>query len=1062
MKLPHASVKHPVTVSMVFLGLFILGLVSLSRLGLELFPDITMPTVAIFTVYPGVSPYEIESSVTRPIEEVVSSLNGVEEVSSTSSEGVSMVIINFTWGTNMETVVPEIREKLNTIQDDLPEGAEMPGIYKFNPEHIPSLTLNISAGLKGIDVRRLVEDKIVPELEKIKGVARVDLFGGEKRAVLCRLDLDTLGKLEIPLSRILQAFRNENINLPGGFISLEDRYFVLRTVGEFKNIKDIENVLVDYKGNVPVFLGDVADVSLASLPREEFVRTEEGEGVVISVYKQPGYNTVEVNRNARQTVENLEKTLPPSVKIEVQSDQSTSVIRSIGGVANAAWQGGLLAVLVLVIFLRNFRSTLIIATVIPISVIATFSLMDFGKLTVNMVSLMGITLGIGMFVDNSIVVLESVYRKQLAGYSPEQAAVEGTSEVGKAITASTLTTMAVFLPIIFVEGLAGLLFQDLSMTISFALAISLAVALTFIPVLCARFLRIEQGFIGTIADNGKELHELSLADVELKSRYEWLNRIGRAVQNALKWLDETYEKVIIWALEHSLIVIISAVILLGISAGSVLLLGMEFLPEADEARFAVSLETKPGVPFAYTEQKVIQIERIIRSVAGKDLKTMASSVGRGGERTGLVNTGSNLASIHITLVDKDSRSRSIWEITREISSRIEEDVLDVEFNTEIQGMASLASSATGETSPIVYIVSGNNLDVMNEYAQSIATIIESTEGTRDVRVSHESGQPELQFLPMRKQALSLGITPLEIASTIRTAYKGMEVSRYTTEEEDYDVILLLKDEDRNNLDKIKHLFFINPAGNKIPIENVVEIKEEKGPRSVNRKSRTRIIKIEAALTGERPLNKVVADIDEGIESLGEPPLGITLSSAGSAKEMASSFGSLSFALILAVALVYMVMASQFESFLHPFIVMFSVPFAAIGMVIALMVTGTTFNLIAFIGAILLVGIVVNNAIVLIDYINLLRARGVPVREAIIQGGRTRLKPILMTALTTIFGLLPMALGIGTGSELRAPMGRAVVGGLTTSTLVTLVLIPAIYWLIEGKLKEKVYDMLREK
>lgn len=1056
MKITEQAVRHPITTIMIFIGLFIVGLVSLSRLGLDLFPDVSLPTVLISTPYPGVGPYEVESGITRKVEESVSTLNGVKSISSSSSEGVSMVLVNFDWGMDLDNLVPDVREKLNAIEDELPEGANRPNILKFNPEHLPSLEFNLSSTTEGIDIRGLAEDEVVPDLEKIAGVAKVSIFGGQEQAVLVKLDLDAIGKLDISITQILRIFQGENISLPAGTMSIEDRHMTLRTIGEFESLDDVRYVLVGYKNNVPVFLNDIAEVSLDYLPQEEFARAGSETGVILSVRKQPGHNTVQVNREVKERLKELEKRLPPSITIQIQSDQSLSVLRSIGGVARAAWQGGLLAILVLLFFLRNIRSTLIISVVIPVSVITTFSLMDFGGLTMNIVSLMGITLGVGMFVDNSIVVLESTFRKQLSGSDPKNAAIIGTGEVGKAITASTLTTMAVFLPMVFVEGMAGLIFKDLALTITFALFISLAVALTLIPVFCSKFLSLEKGI--AVEKTKRRLQEqdfeLSLADVEVKTGNRFADGVGKRIQRLLQKLDDFYERLLRWSLQHGGLILASAGVLLVISIGSILLLGMEFLPEADEGQFLIDMETKVGFSFSATEEKVIEVEEIVKEVCGDDLVSIASQIGQSGDYLSASGTGSNLAGIHVGLIDKDERRRSVWKIVSTVEEELKRRVLDTKFILKVKGMASMAATATGESDPVVVALSGSDLESMNDYAGSVRKTMQSIEGIRNVEVSHKKGKPEIQFKINRKQALSLGFSPLEIASTLRTAYKGADVTRYTTPNDDFSVIVMLREEDRK-MERVGSLFLVNQRGKKILLENLVDIVEDTGPLSIARENRARMIKVTATLTGERALSDVMADVRREVAATGPPPIGIDLEYTGSSKEMIESFRGLLFALALAVALVYMVLASQFENLLHPFIVMLSVPFAAIGMVAALLITNTTFSIISFIGAILLVGIVVNNAIVLIDYINLLRKNGVPLLDAIVKGGKTRLKPILMTTLTTILGLLPMALGAGMGAEIRAPIGRAVVGGLSTSTLVTLILIPTIYWLIESKVKSGV-------
>jgi HAE1 family hydrophobic/amphiphilic exporter-1 len=526
------------------------------------------------------------------------------------------------------------------------------------------------------------------------------------------------------------------------------------------------------------------------------------------------------------------------------------------------------------------------------------------------------------------------------------------------------------------------------------------------------------------------------------------------IQTWLRRLDELYERAIGWALQHSAVVILSAVALLLISLASLALLGMEFMPESDEGQFAVSMETRVGSSFEKTEQRVLEAEMIIREVAGEDLTSVSTSIGRGGTMQGAAETGSHLSVLEVNLVDKDGRGRTIWDMINELSGRLSRDVMDSRFRFSLQGVGALATTVTGDTEPIVVGISGDDLERSYAYARVIASTMEQVEGIRDVELSYKTGKPELQFRIQREKAAGLGLSPLEIAATLRTAYKGSKVSTFHGPEDEFDVYVILNEQDRNSLKGIQKLFFVNPLGETIPLENVVEVVQGSGPLTIERENRTRMIEVTAALTGERPLNRIMEQLQQEVSGLGAVPPGLELSYSGSFQQMQESFRSLLFVLILAVVLVYMVLASQFENLLHPLIIMFSVPFCIIGLVAALVVTGTTFSIMSFIGAILLVGIVVNNAIVLIDYMNRLQARGLSAREAIIRGGKTRLKPILMTSFTTIFGLLPMAVGVGAGSELRAPLGRAVVGGLLTSSFVTLILIPTIYWLVESRLRKR--------
>ncbi|MFP4509841.1 MAG: efflux RND transporter permease subunit [Spirochaetaceae bacterium] len=1045
MSIPRFAVKHPVTSSMIFAALTLLGAISLSRVGLELFPDVSLPSVIIVTPSPGVGPFDVEEQISRRLENSVAGLSGVEGQSSTSEEGLSMVIVNFSEDTNLDTVVPDVRERINDVTGDFPDGTMPSTIFQFSAGLVPSLQLVVLSSTEDLDIRRLIENDIVPEIERVPGVSQVDLFGGRDPAVMVRVDLDEIRMRGIPLGGIVNAFSGDNVSLPAGTVGLEDRELVLRTVGDFESVADVSDVLVTMIEGVPVRLGDIAEIELDFKPQREFVRTRDGEGIRVAVQKRPGFNTVDVNEEVLRRLEELERTLPPSIRIEIQEDQANTVRDAIGGVTEAAWQGGLLAVLVLLFFLRNMRSTFIVTTVIPVSVVATFALIDFADMTLNLTSLAGITLAIGMFVDNAIVVLESIYRKSLSGIDPEEAAIVGTEEVGNAITASTLTSVSVFLPMLFVDGIAGIMFRDLSLTISFSLLVSLLSALILIPVMSSRLLA--KTTLKTRVDHDSDsYHELSLADIEVVTRYAWLNRILDRIQRSLESLDSVYERGISWSLDHTKTILGGAVVILVMSVGSILLLGMEFLPEADEGRFRVDFETFAGATYAQTTEKAAQVEEIIREeVDDEYILSLASRVGDG---------GSNLGTVFVTLVDLDFRTVSLWDVVNRVEERVAREVLDVDSRISIEGMSSLAASSSGVTSPIVARISGDDLSTMNEYGRRIAETMRSVSGTRSVYSSYSEARPELQFRVLRREATSLGLSPAEIAQALRIAYNGVSVGTLTRQSDDFDIDVLLQDADRLDRERFTSMFFVNPAGTVIPLESVVEIREGLGPLAIERIDRQRVIEIRGSLTGERALNRVMNDVQEQVAGLGEAPAGTELEFTGSSAEMTDSFESLFLALLLAVGLVYMVMASQFENLVNPLLVMFSVPFAIIGLVAILLVTNTTFSILTFVGSILLVGIVVNNAIVLIDYIVQLQNRGVPLRTAIIEGGKTRLKPILMTTFTTLVGLLPMALGTGTGSEIMTPLGRSVVGGLTTSTLITVILIPTLYWVVETKIRKR--------
>jgi HAE1 family hydrophobic/amphiphilic exporter-1 len=1057
-RLSERAVGHPITTILLFATVAALGLLSSRRVALEQFPDIGFPTAAVFTAYPGVAPFEVEAGVTRRVEEAVSTLNGVQKVSSTSSDGLSLVLLNFRWGTDMEGVAGEIREKLNLIEADLPDGAQRPAIYKFNPQVLAVLTLTFSSNDADLDVRRLVEEKVLPAIERQQGVASATVYGGRRAAVTVRLDLERLSALGVPVLQVVRAFSANNLNLPGGSLSLPDREVMLRTMGEFRSLEDIRAMVVGSSAAALVRLRDVAEVALGALPQEQFARagtgaSEPAEAVLVDVQKTTDSNTVRVIQAVKKAVRELEAGLPPSLQVTVRADQSVPIRESLSSLISAAWQGGLLAVLVLLAFLRNLRSVGIVAAAIPVSVIATFLLLDLAGIDLNIMSLAGITLGVGMFVDNSIVILEVIFRKQLAGLPPRQAAIVGAGEVTTAVVASTLTNVVVFLPLVFLTGLANIIMRDLAYTLSFSMLMSLAMSLALVPVLCARYQRLPRGaVIQPPALHGDKIDlEISLADVQLHTGNRLADAAAGLIQKALRWLDSGYERLLARALRHTGWVLGGAAALLVASLAAVALLGLEFLPETDEGRLAISLETRVESTYQRTGQKTREVERIVREELGPELASVSSVVGRSGSLR-LGNLGSHLAELSVVLGPKDRRSRDVWDIARALSRRIRSEVRDVKAGISVQGMASLVNLVSGDANPVVIEIEGAELDRSLQLAGSVAAVLRSTPGARDVDLSYRTGRPEMQLRVKQAEAAGLGITPLEVASTVLAAYQGLEVSRYRQGDSTWEVHVRLRDEDRTGLERVYGLFLLNPHGRRVPLENLVDLSPQPGPVSVQRSNKVRLVKVTAALTGERPLDRVVTDARRGIAALGPVPPGLKLTVTGTRSQMADTFGQMALALLLGAVLVYVVMASQFESLLHPFIVMFSVPFAAIGLVAALLLTRTTFSMVAFVGAILLVGYVVNNAILLIDYFNLLRKSGLGLEQAITIGGRTRLKPILMSTITTMLGLLPMALGIGTGSELRAPMARAVFGGLASSTLITLVLIPVIYRLVESRRK----------
>ncbi len=759
MNIVGASVKHPLAVAMVYIGLLVLGVMGLQSLPLELFPNVDLPTVAIFTSYPGVGSFEMESSVTKKVEAAVATVNNVSGISSQSSEGASLVTVNFNWDAKIETVVADIREKLNSIENDLPDGANRPILFKFSASSLPIFSFNVYGDNQDIDYRRMTEELVLPELEKLPGVAQASVYGGRKAAAMAKISLDSLTNSDISLLQVVQMFRQENLNFPAGTLELQDRYLVMRTIGAFMEVEDIGFVLVGHRGGVPVYLKDIAEISMDYLPQNEVVRAGGRSGVFVSVQKMPGTNTVRSVKAIKAELARLKGILPPSVEIGIQSDQSLGITQSINGLTEAAWQGGLLAILVLLFFLRNIRSTLIVAVVIPLSIFVIFGPMRLFGMTLNFMSLLGITLGVGMLVDNSVVIIESIYRKRLHGLSMRDAAVEGAGELTMALLGSTLTNVVVFVPLLFVQGIVGSLFRDLTFTITVTQLVAMAMALTAIPILASRFLVLPPSLrvSSTYADDPH--YELSLADVDIVTGRAWVDKPLRLIRLSIEKLDGFYERILKASLRKPLVIIIGAVVLLVLSVGSVLLVGMEFIPETDEGSFSIQIETAIGSPYSYTEKKVLHAERILKEYLGDSILAMTSQVGSG---TGMaeVSSGSNLAAISLSLVEKNKRKLGIWQIVRALDRRLNGEITGIKASLMVDSMSSLANTATGSAAPLVFEISGTDLASMAAWGKKVAAAVSAVPGTRNVTLNYKEGKPELQLTIDKEQALSLGLTPL--------------------------------------------------------------------------------------------------------------------------------------------------------------------------------------------------------------------------------------------------------------------------------------------------------------
>lgn len=1021
MNLSDLALKRQITTFMVFIAIVMIGVFSLSRLSIDLLPDIEFPTLTISTSYSGASPKEVELLITEPMERAVSTVQNIEEVTSTSSEGSSSVRVSFVWGTDMSDAANDLRERVARLR--LPEDASDPTIFKFDTSAFPIMFLGLSGGMPLDKIRKYADDEIQHRFEQIEGVAAVSVRGGMEREIHVDVDRSQMEAVGFSFSQITNALRNENLDKPGGYLETERNELLLRTSGQYTSIAQIANTVIGYQNGAPIYLNQIAEVKDSFRERRSETRLKGKPGVSIMIQKQPGENSVKIADRVIKRADSINRTLPAGMELFVIRDTSEFVRDSIRQIQQMAVIGGFLAILILFAFLQNIRSTLIISVAIPIAVITTFILMSSAHLTLNMMTLGGLALGVGMLLDNAIVVLENIFRHRESGDDAYQAASVGTKEVSAAITASTLTTLCVFLPMLFATtGMQGIFFRQLAYTVSFALLASLFVALTLVPVMSAKFLHIKPRSQGS--ENGNS---------GLKAK----------IAGAFDALNDKYRDALEWTLNHRLWVMIVCPLILVLVLAIIPTLGTELMPEVDEGNISINIELPVGTKFQITDELTKKMEKIVQESL-PEMRTMRTNVGSSG-RFFSTSSRSHTASISIDLVEKEERKRSSDEVISDLRKKLS-GFPDATVRISARG-SMMTRIMGGRAERLEVDVRGHDLATGAVLAEQVKAIVESVEGTENVRVSREEGKPELTVLVDRDKASILGLNLSVIANTLNIGLTGEVATRYREGGDEFDVRVRLKKEDRLSLDNVRTFFLKTGANSTVPLGNIARIQEGVGPIAIQRRDQERIITVSASTSG-RDFGSIAGEVSERLASITVPE-GFIIRLAGEQEEQSEAYRGLLFTLLLAVALVYMVMAAQFESLLHPFLIMFSIPFAAIGVILMIFITGTNISVPVFIGIIMLAGIVVNNAIVLVDYINLMRSQGMDVREAILEGGRRRLRPILMTTLTTVFALVPLSLGLGAGAEMQAPMARTVIGGLTVASLFTLFFIPTLYSLFES-------------
>lgn len=1025
MKLARFSVYRPVFTVMMVLIVMILGGISLVRLPIDLMPDITYPTLSVTTEYENASPEEVEELITRIIEEAMSAVPGVEEVTSSSLEGRSVVRISFTWGTDLDVASNDVRDRLDRATARLPDNAERPILRRFDLASYPIVILGASSDLDPVQMRRVIDDEIKYRIERLPGVASLDVHGGLEREIHVNLSADKIKALGLSLDQVMAKIRAFNVTIPAGSREAGTLEVMVRTPGQYTNLDELRNTIIAMQDGVPVQLGEIAGVEDSWMKVTRIVRVNGKPGVRMAVLKQSGTNTVEVAEGVLEELEKINREFPQINVIPI-IDTSDYIKRSINNVGSSVLYGGALAIFVLLLFLRNVRSTAVIATAIPISVIATFGLMYFGGFTLNMMSLGGLALGVGMLVDNAIVVLENIYRFREGNIPPVKAAVEGTEEVTAAIVASTFTTLVVFLPLIFVRGMSGVMFKQLSYVISFALACSLASALTLVPTLASLIFK--------------------KVGPDTSTHPGWSQRVFQVSGAYLKSMEEAYKATLHYALDHKRLVLFGGIALFAGALCLIPLVGVEFMPEADEGEVRIGVEMEVGTRVEIVEKTFEAIQKIVDKEVPEANNTITFA---GGSMWG---GASHRGDMRISLKSESERSRSSEDIAADLRRKLAHIPGAVIRTRAGQGLWILRMGST-TVERVTVEIRGHDLRVAEGLAQQVKALVEQVEGVTDVQLSRESGSPEEIVVVDRHKIADMKLTVSQIADMLQTVLSGTEAGYYREAGNEYRILVKLKDAERMDIREILDLTVTNAEGKPVVLRNVVRVQPRTGPVVIERKDQERIITVSANISG-RDLGSILKDTEKRLSTI-PTPKDFSISFGGDYEEQQKAYNELLLSFALSLILIYMVMASLYESLLDPFIIMFSVPLAAIGVVGILFFTHTTFNVQAFIGCIMLGGIVVNNAILLVDHSNLLyQERGMALKEAIMEAGRRRLRPILMTALTTILALLPLALGLGEGAETQAPMARTVLGGLLSSTLITLVFVPVVYFLFKTRLGER--------
>jgi HAE1 family hydrophobic/amphiphilic exporter-1 len=1016
---------------MIFIAIVVMGIFSLINIPIDLYPDMEPPYISVMTTYPGANASDIETNITKVLEDALNSVDKLKEITSVSSDNLSVISLEFEWESNLDEATNDIRDVIDRVFDNLPEGCERPTILKFNTSMMPILFYAITAEESYPGLEKLIDEKIINPLNRVNGVGSVSMVGTPQRMVYVDVDPKRLDAYNLTIEQIGSVISAENMNLPLGNVKMGKMDYQIRVQGEFSESERIKNLVVADNNGRTVYVRDVATVrdTLKDITLEEKINGESG--VRMFVMKQSGANTVKVARDIKANLEELKTTLPPDVKIEEIFDSSKFIKGSISNLSQTLMWAMIFVIFVVLFFLGRWRATFIIVLTIPISLIVAFVYLYITGSSLNVISLTSLSIAIGMVVDDAIVVLENITRHVERGSSPRESAIYATNEVWLSVIITTLVVVAVFFPLTLVSGMTGVLFNQLGWIVTITVVTSTIAAISLTPMLASKFLRLRPK---------KERRKFS---------YE------NTIEKWMEKLDGFYEATLRRFLHYKTMVIIVTLLIFISSLFLMKFIGTDFMPESDESRLSVAIELQTGLRVEETTKVTRKLENLVNE-RYPEVTLISSSSGSDDEGSFLSlfsTTGSNIINLTMSLVDIEYRERSVFDIADDLREQM------AQFPEIVTASISTSTQMLGGSNTVDVEIYGYNFDVTNAYAEKVLDRLRALDGAKEVTISRKNDKPELQVVLDKDKLAEHGLSTAQVSTFVRNRVNGLVPSYFKEEGEEYDIKIRLEEEYRNSISDIEELTLLTPAGQRIKLKEVGKVEEYWSPPSIDHKRRERVVTI-SALPDKIPLGQLAANIKTELSDL-EPPQEILTTIGGAYEDQQESFMDLAMLMVLSLILVFIVMASQFESLRMPFIIMFSIPFAFTGVIYALLITNTTLSVVAALGAVLLIGIVVKNGIVLVDYINLMRDRGYELYEAIAISGKSRLRPVLMTAMTTILGMLPLAMSTGEGAEIWRPMGITVIGGLVVSTLVTMIIVPTMYAVLATKGERRKKEKIRK-